>query len=81
MQLQKNGEFVIYNNSYKFSQYEVTQLVRCIWRIAQIERQDNGQSDNKNITYAYLNDAPWSAICKLNGKLSLQIADQGASFK
>lgn len=57
-----NGEFVIY-----IDPYALDQLIRGIWRVAQIERNDNG-STNKNIYYDYL-DADWSDICKLQGTL------------
>lgn len=68
--LSKNGELVIYNDGFRFTSYEVEQLVRCIWRIAQIERKNNGKPDEKNISYDYLDGVSWSAICKLNGKLN-----------
>ena len=57
-----NGEFVIY-----IDPDALDQLIRGIWRVAQIERSDNG-STNKNIYYDYLN-ANWSDICKLQGTL------------
>ena len=57
-----NGEFVIY-----IDPYALDQLIRGIWRVAQIERSDNGSTD-KNIYYDYL-DANWSDICKLQGTL------------
>ena len=57
-----NGEFVIY-----IDPDALDQLIRGIWRVAQIERSDNG-STNKNIYYEYL-DADWSDICKLQGTL------------
>lgn len=58
-----NGEFVIY-----IEPYALEQLIRGIWRVAQIERSDNGSTD-KNIYYDYL-DANWSDICKLQGTLN-----------
>lgn len=58
-----NGEFVIY-----VEPYALEQLIRGIWRVAQIERSDNGSTD-KNIYYDYL-DADWSDICKLQGTLN-----------
>jgi hypothetical protein len=58
-----NGEFVIYVDLYALDQ-----LIRGIWRVAQIERSDNGSTD-KNIYYDYL-DANWSDICKLQGTLN-----------
>lgn len=58
-----NGEFVIYVDPYALDQ-----LIRGIWRVAQIERSDNGSTD-KNIYYDYL-DANWSDICKLQGALN-----------
>ena len=58
-----NGEFVIY-----VEPYALEQLIRGIWRVAQIERSDNGSTD-KNIYYDYL-DANWSDICKLQGTLN-----------
>lgn len=57
-----NGEFVIYADLY-----DLDQLIRGIWRIAQIERNDEGATD-KNMYYDYL-DANWSDICKLQGTL------------
>lgn len=58
-----NGEFVIYADIY-----DLDQLIRGVWRVAQIERSDNSSTD-KNIYYDYL-DANWSDICKLQGTLS-----------
>ena len=60
---EENGEFVI--DVYPD---DIDQLVRGIWRVAQIERNDNGSTD-KNIYYDYL-DANWSDICKLQGALT-----------
>ena len=48
--------------------YALVQLIRCIWRVAQIERIDNGLT-YKNIYYDYL-DENWSYICKLQGTLN-----------
>lgn len=59
----RNGEFVIY-----IEPYALDQLIRGIWRVAQIERNDEGATD-KNIYYDYL-DANWSDICKLQGTLN-----------
>lgn len=59
-----NGEFVI--DAYHS---DLPTIVNCIWRIAKIEREDNGNVDNKNIYYYYL-DANWSDICKLQGSLN-----------
>lgn len=59
-----NGEFVI--DAYHS---DLPTIVNCIWRIAKIEREDNGNVDNKNIYYDYL-DANWSDICKLQGSLN-----------
>lgn len=58
-----NGEFVIY-----VEPYALEQLIRGIWRVAQIERSDEGATD-KNMYYDYL-DADWSDICKLQGTLN-----------
>jgi hypothetical protein len=58
-----DGEFVIYADIY-----DLDQLIRGIWRVAQIERSDEGTTD-KNMYYDYL-DANWSDICKLQGTLS-----------
>lgn len=58
-----NGEFVIYTEPYALEQ-----LIRGIWRVAQIERSDEGATD-KNMYYDYL-DANWSDICKLQGTLN-----------
>lgn len=58
-----DGEFVIYADIY-----DLDQLIRGIWRVAQIERSDEGVTD-KNMYYDYL-DANWSDICKLQGTLS-----------
>lgn len=58
-----NGEFVIYADLY-----DLDQLIRGIWRVAQIERYDE-DTTNKNMYYDYL-DANWSDICKLQGTLS-----------
>lgn len=58
-----NGEFVIYADPYALEQ-----LTRGIWRVAQIERNDEGATD-KNMYYDYL-DADWSDICKLQGVLN-----------
>lgn len=44
------------------------EISRCIWRIAQIERNDNNTT-NKNIIYKYLNDATWKQICILQGAI------------
>lgn len=63
----EDGEFVV-----EVDPYDVEQLVRCIWRIAQIERNDNGWTD-KNHEYCYLRDAPWKDICKLNAALKAAI--------
>lgn len=60
---EENGEFVV--DVYPD---DIDQLVRGIWRVAQIERSDNGSTD-KNIYYDYL-DANWSDICKLQGALT-----------
>ena len=57
-----DGEFVIYADIY-----DLDQLIRGIWRVAQIERSDGGVTD-KNMYYDYL-DADWSDICKLQGTL------------
>lgn len=59
-----NGEFVI--DAYHS---DLPTIVNCIWRIAKIEREDNGDVNNKNIYYEYL-DADWSDICKLQGVLN-----------
>ena len=59
-----NGEFVI--DAYHS---DLPTIVNCIWRIAKIEREDNGDVNNKNIYYEYL-DADWSDICKLQGALN-----------
>lgn len=59
-----NGEFVI--DAYHS---DLPTIVNCIWRIAKIEREDNGDVNNKNIYYKYLN-ADWSDICKLQGALN-----------
>ena len=59
-----NGEFVI--DAYHS---DLPTIVNCIWRIAKIEREDNGDVNNKNIYYEYL-DADWSDICKLQGTLN-----------
>ncbi len=59
---EENGEFVVY-----IYPYDIDSLIRGIWRVAQIERSDNGSTD-KNIYYDYL-DADWSDICKLQGAL------------
>lgn len=58
-----NGEFVIYAEPYALDQ-----LIRGIWRVAQIERSDEGATD-KNMYYDYL-DANWSDICKLQSVLN-----------
>lgn len=58
-----NGEFIIYAPAEALDQ-----LTRGIWRVAQIERNDNGSTD-RNIYYDYL-DANWSDICKLQGALT-----------
>lgn len=58
-----NGEFVLY-----LEPYALEQLIRGIWRTAQIERNDEGATD-KNMYYDYL-DADWSDICKLQGTLN-----------
>lgn len=58
-----DGEFVIYADIY-----DLDQLIRGIWRVAQIERNDEGATD-KNMYYDYL-DADWSDICKLQGTLN-----------
>lgn len=58
-----NGEFVIYVDLY-----DLDQLIRGIWRVAQIERSDE-DTTNKNMYYDYL-DANWSDICKLQGTLN-----------
>lgn len=58
-----NGELVIYAEPYALEQ-----LIRGIWRTAQIERNDEGATD-KNMYYDYL-DANWSDICKLQGTLN-----------
>lgn len=65
-----NGEFVV--NVHKF---DIEQLIRCIWRIAQIERNDNGTS-NKDIWYEYL-DADWKSICALNAALKAVLKSSG----
>lgn len=59
-----NGEFVI--DAYHS---DLPTIVNCIWRIAKIEREDNGDVNNKNIYYEYLK-ADWSDICKLQGALN-----------
>lgn len=48
--------------------YYLEQLIKLIWRVAAIERQDNG-SDERNIDYAYLRGASWYDICKLQNAL------------
>lgn len=60
---EKNGELVIY-----ISLYGLHNLIRCIWRIAQIERNDKGVS-NRNMYYQYL-DADWKTICALQAVLN-----------
>ena len=62
----EDGEFVV-----DVSPYDVEQLVRGIWRVAQIERNDNGWTD-KDHYYDYL-DANWKDICKLNAALNAAI--------
>lgn len=65
-----NGELVI-----NCAPYYLEQLIKLIWRVAAIERQDNG-SDERNIDYAYLRDASWYDICKLQNALK-KIVDNG----
>lgn len=60
----KNGEFGIYVDSIR----DLESLSRCIWRIAQIERSDNGVT-NKNRNYVYLDDVSWKDICILQGAI------------
>ena len=48
--------------------YYLEQLIKLIWRVAAIERQDNG-SDDRNIEYDYLRGASWYDICKLQNAL------------
>lgn len=60
---EENGEFIVYVWAD-----DIDQLVRGIWRVAQIERSDEGATD-KNMYYDYL-DADWSDICKLQGALT-----------
>lgn len=65
-----NGEFVI-----NASHWDLKKIISCIWRIAKIEREDNGNVDKRNIYYDYL-DADWADICKLQAALN-KIADSG----
>lgn len=60
---EENGELIVYVWAD-----DIDQLVRGIWRVAQIERSDEGATD-KNMYYDYL-DANWSDICKLQGALT-----------
>lgn len=65
-----NGELVIDCTSYYLEE-----LIKLIWRVAAIERQDNG-SDERNVNYAYLRNASWYDICKLQNALK-KIVDNG----
>lgn len=62
----ENGEFVV--DIYLI---DVEQLVRCIWHIAQIERNDKGWTDRDHY-YCYLN-ANWKDVCELNAALKAAI--------
>ena len=44
------------------------ELIHCIWSIAKTERIDNGEPNNKNIYYSYLN-ANWKDIAALANSL------------
>ncbi len=58
----ENGEFIVEYDG------DVEQLIRGIWRVAQIERNDNGVT-NKNMFYDYIG-ADWKDICKVNAALN-----------
>lgn len=47
---------------------DIDELIHCIWSIAKTERIDNGDPDNKNIHYSYLN-ADWKDITALANSL------------
>lgn len=55
---------------------DLNQIIRCIFRIAQIERNDEGVRD-KNMYYDYL-DASWTSVCKLTGALRKLAAEADA---
>lgn len=61
---EKNGELIVYVDLD-----DLRKLIRCIWRVAQIERKDKGISDSdRNMYYEYL-DADWKTICALQAVL------------
>ncbi len=65
----ENGELVITCPTYC-----LRLLMNCIWRVASIEREDNGSKD-RDIYYDYL-DGDWKDICKLNAAIK-KIIDNG----
>lgn len=65
----ENGELVI-----NCPAYCLRLLMNCIWRVASIEREDNGSKD-RDIYYDYL-DGDWKDICKLNAAIK-KIIDNG----
>jgi hypothetical protein len=66
-----NDELVIKTTDW----FDIENLVRCIWRIAQIERSDR-RTSNKDIKYEYLDGATWKQICTLQGALQNVIKKQ-----
>lgn len=69
----ENGELVI-----NCPAYCLRLLMNCIWRVASIEREDNGSKD-RDIYYDYL-DGDWKDICKLNAAIK-KIIDNGFNTK
>ncbi|MCF0126062.1 MAG: hypothetical protein HUJ68_09990 [Clostridia bacterium] len=61
----ENDELVVWIPTFAD---DVEILIRCIWRIAQIERNYKG-TKNKNMYYYYLN-ADWKSICALQAALN-----------
>ena len=65
----ENGELVLICPSY-----DMELLMKCIWRIASIEREDCG-TEERNRTYEYLRNASWKDICSLQAAIKKIIAN------
>lgn len=64
----ENGEYVIF-----CSPGYMDLLIRCIWRVAAIEREDRN-TEERDLDYDYL-DANWKDICRLQAALKKIIKD------
>lgn len=71
-----NGEFVL--TLYHLNSDMIDLLSNCIWRTASIERNDNGDTNNRDIYYDYLR-ADWKDICKLQGALKKWVKSNNGS--